>query len=475
MGFQTLKIVLWSLPVAVLSVSASAAAPTENTGSFLREYTWESSFDKAGDASGNAARALKAMNLDCSAEGVQLPGATPEQIKARIDQCEHAKAEAQKYAAEANSIQNTQYIMADVSRVSDVAAVGAIGAVGYAELVKKKKGQANTYNSAAKIQETAGYVSYATGAADFSMGAYAYLAQKSKLEQMQKTLSGISMNASDQQAVSQLNAAAEQTKKAAYSHMLYGAGKAAVGYASMELAKRNRKQAANMDSIDMTQYTTPVATASSSGATVSGGAAYYQNNTPQFTMPDGTLTTPSTNSDGSGAVFTGASGGASVMPESRGLASVNPGAGIGGGGSGGGSAGGKTGGAPAGDPLVAAKEETKEEAAADALNSFELNLAGGGGGSRYGGGSKDSHDEGGGMAGLLGGLMGGAPPTSNATGLNPNSVYKDAMVGLEGHEQGSMAGVSGSTESLFAVVKSKYNKMMEGGRLQGPGAVEVRN
>ena len=73
-------------------------------------------------------------------------------------------------------------------------------------------------------------------------------------------------------------------------------------------------------------------------------------------------------------------------------------------------------------------------------------------------------------------VLEGGSSNSKATGVNPNSLYRDAMEGIdESHNQASMAGVSGSSKSLFQVVKLKYNKMMEVGRLQGPGAVEVRN
>jgi hypothetical protein len=210
-----------------------------------------------------------------------------------------------------------------------------------------------------------------------------------------------------------------------------------------------------------------------------GTAPYYQNSNPQFVLPSGSGKT-STSSGTSAPVTTGSSGGASVMPsrEFRGLASAGLKGGLsspssGGGGSGGGAGSG------------AAPEEKTGEAAAEAAKAkgpegvgLELNL-GGGNGSRYGGGSSSSDkDEGGGVADLLGGMLGAntpGAPTSNATGLNPNSLYRDATDDLKGDEQGSMAGVSGSGSTLFQVVKTKYNKMMEVGRLARPGTVEVRN
>jgi hypothetical protein len=439
---------------------------------FLRPYMWDSSFDRAGDATKAAEQELKkGINFNCT-------GLTEPQ---HIQRCEAMKLEAQGFGQEAAGIRNMQYIFADVSRASDVAAVGAIGAVGYAELFKKNQSQADSLRGAANIQETAGYVSYATGAADFSMGAYAYLAQKRRLDQMQETLngrtSGLSMTSQNRELINRLNNAAEQTKQAAYNHMMYGAGKAAVGYASMHLAKQNRKQADNLASLDTDSFY------NNQGAQIhqpmpqgaGGGVPYYQNNNPQFFVP-GSGATSSVAPASSSPTFTGGGGGASVMPspEFRGLAS-NGAKGSGGFSGGLNSAPGPTPGSTNADEEAEAAEAAGA-AAQPAGQSFEI-AVGRGGGSRYGGGSGGSSDDSGGLAEVLGAVVGGGSPSaSSATGLNPNALYRDALEGLDGTEhQGSMAGVNGRDRTLFQVVKSKYYKMMEVGRLQGPGAVEVRN
>lgn len=456
--------------------TTTPAEPDQN--SMLRGYTWESSFDKAGDATKDAA---KALNQKTSYDCTTLTG----DQKVKCDQANLRIAKEAKAAAEeAAGIRDMQYIFADASRVSDIAAVGAIGATGYAQLIKRNASQSESLRGAANIQETAGYVSYASGAADISMGAYAYAMQKRQLENIKEKLSGkgSGLNMSDPALMSKISKAEEETKKAAYSHMMYGAGKVAIGYASMHLAKQNRKQAASLESL--VDVSIPTANPYQSGVaapaykpSAAGGVPYYQNNNPQFILP-----TDSGNSTSTGTtkpVVTGNTGGSSVMPspELRGLASLgNKNSGFSG------SSGGGGGAAPSAPEAGKTPEEEAAEAAAaakakEATSGFELNL-GGGNGSRYGGGSGGGDKaEDGGVAGLLSGMMGGAStaPTSNATGLNPNSLYRDATEGLSGEEQGSMAGVSGKDESLFKVVKTKYNKMMEVGRLAGPGTVEVRN
>jgi hypothetical protein len=130
-------------------------------------------------------------------------------------------------------------------------------------------------------------------------------------------------------------------------------------------------------------------------------------------------------------------------------------------------------GAAAGGSDAAAEGDGKapNPAASPAGNDFSVNLSGGVAlnptGSSSSGGS-------GGIGNLLGEMLGSTQ--SAATGVNPNSLYRAATAGLTGGEAaGSMAGVNGDGSSLFEVVKLKYNKMIEGGRVQGPGEVEVKN
>lgn len=440
---------------------------------FIRNNTWSGSFDRAGDATRAAELELKTTNVECSEDKFKTDNATPEVVAQRMAECQQAQRDAQVYAQDAESIRKMQRTFAHVSRASDIAAVGAIGAVGYAQLIKKDESQAATMEGVAKIQETAGYVSYATGAADISMGAYALAVQKSKLEKMNKALSGVSksgmkLSQADSALVTKIKNAAEQTHKAAVSHMAYGAGKVAVGYASMYLADKNRQIAASLGSID--PYATAVAPVAASTPYVNQGAngtVYYQNNQPNIALPDGTSTSSDNTDTASTGSFTGAGGGASVMPspDGRQPSSLGKGGGVGG-------LGGSAGGAKSSGPESPLEASAEPEKAKDpAAPETGLNLSGGGG-SRYGGGGTAAADEGAPVAQVLD----SGSANSKATGVNPNSLYRDAMEGIdEDQAQASMAGVSGSAKSLFQVVKLKYNKMMEVGRLQGPGAVEVRN
>lgn len=462
---------------------AGAEAPPEDAPSFLRKHTWQSSFDRAGDASRAAEVELKkGIKIHCEASQFEKDGVSQEAVLQMVRECQQRNAEAQTFGEEAGKIRVMQRIFADTSRISDAAAVGSIGAVGYAELIKKNQSQSETLLGAAKIQETAGYVSYTTGAADFSMGAYAYLSQKKKLEKMKETLSGVSgnlqMNAEDIAAVKKLATAAEETKKAAYSHMMYGAGKAAVGYASMWMAKRNKDQAASLASIDSAAYLPPASpsTISNTQSTNNGGTAYYPNNNVQFLLPTDN-SGASVGNPGSTNAAVVAGGGASVMPsEFRNPASNSSG------GKGGVSSSGSPGGAGAPSAKGGGTESTDGSAGLEAnkdgketaSQGFEISLAGGNS-NRYGGGSGEKSKDDGGVGDLLGGLM-GSGAESKATGVNPNQIYRSATEDLDGTEEvGSMAGVGNKDRTLFEAVRSKYFKMMEVGRLQGPGAVEVKN
>ncbi len=460
-----------------------AEAPVEDSPSFLRKHTWKNSFDQAGDASRAAELELKkGIKIHCERTQFEGDNVSEAQVLQLVQECERRNAEAQTFGSEAEKIRTMQRIFADTSRISDAAAVGSIGAVGYAELIKKNQSQSETLLGAARIQETAGYVSYTTGAADFSMGAYAYLSQKKKLEKMKETLSGVSgnlqMNAEDIAAVKKLATAAEETKKAAYSHMMYGAGKAAVGYASMWMAKRNKDQAASLASIDQSMYLPPAApsTISNTQPTNNGGTAYYPNNNVQFLLPtDNSGASVTTSPDASNTAVV-AGGGASVMPTGdRALAST---AGAKGGLSSSSSPGGVGGANSKGGASPAAEGEATPEANKDgketAGQGFEISLAGGNS-SRYGGGSGEKSGGDAGVGDLFGSLM-GSGAESKATGLNPNQIYRHATEDLDGTEEvGSMAGVGNKDRTLFEAVRSKYFKMMEVGRLQGPGAVEVKN
>jgi hypothetical protein len=446
----------------------------DDSPGFIRNHTWSGSFDRAGDATRDAELQLKkGVSFDCQEENFKGDDPTPQLLAQRVNECLQAQNEAQGFAKDAEGIRKMQRTFAHVSRVSDIAAVGAIGAVGYSELIKKDSSQASSLESVAKIQETAGYVSYATGAADISMGAYALAAQKSKLEKMKKALSsvtksGVKLTPADSALVSKITNAAEQTKKAAVSHMAYGAGKVAVGYASMYLADKNKKIADSLNSLD----TMNMPVNQSAGAPYvykgSNGTAYYQNNNPEMVIPtDGSSTAGDNTAGPVSDSFSGAGGGASVMPSSefRQPSSAGKGSGLGGLTAGGGPKGGESG-APEASAEAAPEDGAKPKESSDGA----LTLSGGGG-SRYGGGAGTSE---GGDAPVPQ-ILESADARSSGTGVNPNSVYSAAMEGLDEDAQGSMAGVSGSGQTLFQVIKVKYNKMMEVGRLQGPGAVEVRN
>jgi hypothetical protein len=497
MGFQALKkifplptaaaVILALYPISAHSgetITPGLAQPSQpeqapplddDSAGFVRRNTWSGSFDKAGDATRNAELELKSsgLTIPCEPDQFKGDGASDQVVQQRVTECRQRAQEVAHFGKDAESIRKMQRNFSLASKASDLAAVGAIGALGYSELMKKDSSQASSLKSVAKIETTAGYASYATGAADIGMGAYALAVQKRKLDKMKKTLSGISasgvqLTSADSALVSKIANAAEKTKSAAMSHMAYGAGKMAVGYATMWMADKNRKQAESLESIDM--YA-PVATATTSSnykPTNYGNSASYQNNDPAFSLANGTTVSSDGNPDGAAV-----GGGASVMPaaDSRMPASLGENGGGGSGGSGIGSAGALKS-SPGGDSPAAPTADDSASPTKEALgNNFEVAL-GGGSGVRYGGGGKTdgAEDDKPSTPQVL--EAGGS--TSKATGVNPESIYQDALKGLD-ETKGSMAGVSGSGLTLFEVVKAKYNKMMEVGRLQGPGAVEVRN
>ncbi|MGE3263375.1 MAG: hypothetical protein AB7K68_16470 [Bacteriovoracia bacterium] len=461
----------------------------DNSKSFMREWTFENSFDKAGDANQNLENSLKGnINYNCDQyrsvfekDGKKY-AASPE-LAAQCDQRQKA---ARNFRGDVASIKKQQRIFAEVSRVSDIAAVGAVGAVAYAELGQKKNNQSSTYTSAANLQEKAGIVAYTTGAADVSMGAWAYVQQKRKLEAMQETLngknSGISGKSGNSTLDSRLAAAIEKTKEAAYKHMLYGAGKVAAGYASMKLAERSKKQAESMASIELAQslqVSSGVTTGPVAGSS-GGTAGTFQTGQPSFSLATdtgtSTATATATNAESNGS----STGSSSLFGNSElrsGISNRTPadtGSGAGA------PAGGLSFGNSGPDAAAVAKEEEEKAAQAEvAKSAFGFGeFSRGGGGGTFSGGSGSAaagEDVPAALNGLVAGLS-GDPAPSVASRINPNQMYDEATAGIDGNEQGSMVGVSGNRDkSLFETIKFKHTKALQSGNVQGPASVEVRN
>lgn len=475
MNTPSLQFLILALLISTIS-GPSYAEEDEDAPGIIRSYTFDTTMDKAGDASRQAELALESSlgPLEaCKGADVTTAAADPE----ASEKCELAKAERKKFLEETKGIRKTQRIFAHASRASDVAAVGAIGAVGYQELMKKDATQADNLRSVAKVQETAGYVAYTAGAADFAMGAYSFAAHKNRLEKMSELVKKINpsgLTAEDQNVVSKLTTAAEASKKAAYNHMLYGAGKAAVGYGSMHLAKQNRKIADSLTSLEIPMQYGYAATPTVS-SNRNPNAPVLINNRPEFFVPNSS-TTSSLQGDpttGGGATV-GFGGGASVMsPEGSRTPSSGGGGSLGGGSpsaAGGGGGGGS--GASSGEDSAAGGEEAVAAPKDPFGSNFEVNLMGGGG-MGYRGGESSSGSSG--DSAPIDAITDASNTASNATGLNPGSIYDEATEDLSGEEQGSMAGISSGNSSLFQVVRAKYLKMSEGGRVQGPGDVEVKS
>jgi hypothetical protein len=450
----------------------------------LDRKLWDGSFDHASDQAKNVADQLRqGVTFKCEDHGrVDAAGNQKKPNWRLYQECKAREEAAQKYAGQARSIQKQQRVMSVVSKVSDAAALTAVGGVIYGELIEKKNDQANTYESAANIQKMAGQASYVTGATDLTLGAYAYVAHKRKLEEMQKNLNGGGAVSGNTTLNNSLTGAIEASKKAAYNHMLYGAGKLAVGYASMWAAKRSQEQADNMNSLEELTMLKQLA-ANQQAATITayqGGSPsvpYYTNNQPTFSFP--------TSGDNFGlAANPGAvsyaipSGGASLAMSG---ASRAPASAEGAGGKGPGLSGGGGSGAPdssgASSSQESAADDVKAKSHKEALGSFETSLTGGVRAFSGGGGSSSSSaEETPSLASMmnLGGPADQAKPA--ATGLSPTQMYTDALEGTEGTEQGSMAGVSGKSEtSLFVITKEKLNKMFQVGNVGIPKDVEVKN
>ncbi len=463
------------------------AATNEDKPAFHRKL-WEGSFDRAGDQAGSVANQLEGgLEFDCEN---QFGGhAKQDNIAARapnwpaLQECQRREAASRGYARQARSIQKQQKVMSVVSKVSDAAAITAVGGVIYSELGMKKQDQADTYESAAKIQRMAGQASYVTGAADLTLGAYAFVAQKRKLEEMQKTLNGKGASTDNAQLNSSLANAVEATKKAAYSHMMYGAGKMAAGYASMHLAKRSAQQAENMKTIQELQDLIAIEQmrrANGIPPTVSmtmpagggGPAPYMVTNQPTFTFPtsgsSGLAEVPTTTN------YAIPSGGASIaMQGMRNPASALSAkdSGLSGGGGGGGASAGDSSGASA--PSEGEVNEAKAKTQKDTLDSFATSLSGGLRGFSGSSSGEAAKDEVPNLAAMMNMGQDAAPV---ATGLSPTQMYSTALEGTEGMEQGSMSGVNGKSEtSLFAITKEKLNKMFQVGNIGIPKELEVKN
>ena len=89
----------------------------------------------------------------------------------------------------------------------------------------------------------------------------------------------------------------------------------------------------------------------------------------------------------------------------------------------------------------------------------------------------DKEDPAAALAGIAGNLPGNGADRSIASQLNANQLADEAGAGLDGSEQGSMAGVSGNRDrSLFETVKAKNTKALQAGNLVGPNSrIEIRN
>lgn len=460
---------------------------SENSKSFLREWTFENSFDKSADSVQKLEKNLApGINYNCSQylteyklEGYDKPFVGSVKV---AEECQRRQNLANGFKGEVSSIKGQQRTFAEVSRVGDIAAVGSIGAVAYSEVMHKKGSQADTYHGAAKIETVAGVASYTTGAADVAMGAWAYINQKKKLEQIQETLSGTQNGAKGKSGNSTLDSnvsrAIENTKQAAYNHMLYGMGKVAVGYASMKLAKRSKEQAEMLESIDSSAYNLPASSISTVSATAgSGGPVQIQTNQPSFSIS--TVTATNTGSS-SGSGSTGSSNGSSAMPsnELRSAVAATKAAASGVGSSSGSSSslgGGSSGDGASRDPASLAVEAAVKPSSSGSLGEFSR----GGGAPSFGGGGSHSatDDVAASIGGLMGGIMGGGGEAKGvAATINPDQLYEDGTAGISGNEQGSMAGVnSNSNKTLFEIIKVKNTKALQLGNVQGPSGVEIKN
>lgn len=490
LSFLALGLLLFSSIAHGEEVELREVSPTENTKANTpndadspawHRSLWDGSFDTASDASGAAAKQLENLNYgDCqkymNANRADANGNVIGANEKLFNECNERAQNQERYAKQVRGIQSQQQMISVVSKASDVAAVGAVGATIYGELGMKNSSHASSYEKAAKIQKKAGQVNYVTGAADFTMGAYAYVAQKNQLESLKNKFSGKNVAGEDPRVAASLMNAADAAKKAAYNHMMVGAGKMAAGYASVWLSKRTADQGERMKSIqELKDYNDYLMMQQQLGAgqqqlvTIGGSGAvpFYQNNTPTFSM--GTSTGGSASVDPSSDTLDNGTGpfsasGASIAP-TRGLASNTSKNSVAGSSR-------PSGSDSSGSPETPAAPTEKETADKEAIgSSFETHLTGGvvafSGSSSSSSSSKDevahipgaAHDE----------------FKAAATGLNPGQMYNEALEGTEGMEQGSMAGVNGKgNSSVFEITKQKLMKMFHTGNVGVSKNVEVK-
>ncbi|MGZ6286817.1 MAG: hypothetical protein ACXWQO_01410 [Bdellovibrionota bacterium] len=464
----------------------NSSSSGDDSKSFLREWTFENSFDKAGDDSQNLEKAMSGKidyNCDQYLSTFESGGTKYNPSPELAQECRRRQQAANKFKSDVAGIKKEQRIFAEVSRVSDVAAVASIGAMAYAEIGQKKNNQASTYAAAASLQEKAAMASYATGAADMSMAAWAYAQQKRKLEGMKEILSGknsgVSGSSGNSNLDSKLNKAIESTKQASINHAMYGAGKLAAGYAGMKLAKRSRDQAAAMESLDATNYylshmPVPGAVAAVAPGSNGGTSGTFAPNHPTFSVatPDEAKSTAASGG-GSGAISSGSSS-AFQSPEMKNLSPKSAVSSADGGGL---TAVGTGGPAEAAKEAKDAEEKaTQAEVAKTAFGFGEFSR--GGGGAAFSAGGKEAAAGDGEAAAVLGVAPGAnsAPSRNIASAINPNQMMEEASSGIDGNEQGSMVGVSGNRNtSLFDTVKLKHTKALQLGNIQGPASIEVKN
>lgn len=442
--------------------------PQDNGQSFLRQYLPDNSFDQASESTAKVT-GYKFKFKDC-----QQPNANPK-LK---EFCANASNMNQNSSETTQHIAKEQSVMADISRVSDVAAVAAVGGALGGEVFKDSS-QASSLNSMAKIQKTASKAGYVSGATDLGLGAYAYLKQKKQLEEIQRQTNGVIAN-EDGSSISNsttnrsynndMNRAIADTKKAAYNHMLSGAGKVVVGFVSAKLAERTERQKKALESL---KSPSTAGTASPLLVPSTGSSAPVQNNQPGFYTSSGSSGMPGTSSGNtpgaSGGI--GASSGTSVGPTGKNaLLAANAARSPASGGALGSSAG--TGKNALADAMNDAKKKADGEEAAkkdDLLSKFEYS-PGRGGGSRYTGGG----DGGGGGGSDLGSVIASALGLGNNSANNPTGAGVDpsAFTGASAmpEDQGmaaSNAGVSTDNKDLFSLVKAKHLEMLQQGRLLG--------
>jgi hypothetical protein len=468
--------------ITTTPVQSQTEKDAGNGKSFLRNNLHDTSFDAASDANRALEKMSGAVTVECKIPKELENKPLPEQT-AYLSACNKAKADVNANSGEvgrvAGSIARQQEIFSDISRVSDLAAIGAVGAVGVT-MFTKNPSQVSSLENVAKIQRTAGMAAYATGATDFALGSYALAVQRQQLRtlegklQQTATVNGRSVTvASKESTITGVNTAIERTKQAAYKHMMMGAGKAAAGYMSMQMAKGNEEAAKNLKSLVPAQPPANVPGLTTGIST--GGVPTYTNNQPSFFIPNSSgnstqnnLVAPSNNTRASALGSSSLPTSANRLPAAAANKTGNGGVsepGNGGGNSTGASA--MPGGAAANNGASDATNET--------LNNFEINLTGGG--SRYSGSApKSGGDEAGNISNLFSNLLGNnsdlGQTNSAATGIRPI----DLLEGAESSEetQASTEGVNNSGRSLFELTKSKHTKMLQAGRLTGPGEVLSR-